>query len=109
MGEYKSPKIAGYVTLETCLSVQHVCHKITWLVRGEVAGRVDVECSRRAAMGGRGDHGTFNAGAMGGGVDRVHGTRAARLPLQRGLVSEGVGWIITGSEVQGMAGATVSS
>ena len=53
-------------------------------MRGEAAGRVDVERSRRAAMGGRGDHGAANAGAMGGGVDRVRGTRAARLPTAEG-------------------------
>lgn len=50
-----------------------------------MAGRVDVERSCRAAMG------ASNAGAMAGGVDRVRGKCAARLPLQRDLVSDGIG------------------
>lgn len=37
-------------------------------MRGEAAGRVDVEHSRKGAMG------ASNAGAMGGGIDRVRST-----------------------------------
>ena len=58
-------------------------------MRGRAAGRVDVERSRRAAMGE--DHGTSDAGAMGSGVDRVRGTCAARLPLQRAWLVMGLG------------------
>ena len=35
--------------------------------------------------------GASNAGAMAGGIDRVHSKCAARLPLQRDLVSDGIG------------------